>query len=59
MFTIGNCTLYDMANEAIYQRIKTVIGLDGGGSQSLYMGGAWVIKTDGRLIPAAIGIKVV
>lgn len=58
MFSIGNCTLYDMANEAIYQRIETVIGCDGGGSQSFYMGGAWIIPTDGRLIPAAIGFGV-
>lgn len=58
MFTIGNCTLYDMANEAIYQKLKYAIGLDGGGSQSLYMGGAWIITTDGRKIPAAIGLEV-
>ena len=57
MFSIGNLTLYDMANEAIYQKLKYVIGNDGGGSQSLYMG-SWVITTDGRLIPAAIGLKV-
>jgi hypothetical protein len=58
MFTIGNVTLYDMANEAIYQKLKYAIGLDGGGSQSLYMGGAWIITTDGRKIPAAIGLEV-
>jgi hypothetical protein len=58
MFSIGNITLYDMANEAINQHIQYVIGLDGGGSQSLFMGGAWVITTDGRLIPEAIGLRI-
>ena len=57
-FSIANCTLGDMLNEGLYQRMWHMIGNDGGGSQSLHMGGAYVITTDGRSVPAAIGLKV-
>jgi hypothetical protein len=58
-FSISNCTLENMLNEGLYQRMWHMIGNDGGGSQSCFMGGFWVITTDGRSIPAAVGLKVI
>lgn len=57
-FSIGNLTLKDMQKEGLAQKVTFMQGNDGGGSQSLYMGGAYVITTDGRGIPAAVGLKV-
>lgn len=58
MFSIANMTLYDMMDEGLNLKLKFLQGNDGGGSQSLYMGGGYVITTDGRLIPAAVGLEV-
>ena len=57
-FSLANLTLWQMRDEGLYQKVKFMQGNDGGGSQSLYMGGAYVITTDGRAIPAAVGIEV-
>lgn len=57
-FSIANRTLEQMLNEGLYQKVEYMIGNDGGGSQSLFMGGAWVITTDGRGIPAGVGLKI-
>lgn len=57
-FSISNVTLYDMLNEGLYQRLMYFLGNDGGGSQCFYMGGAYVITTDGRSIPACVGLEV-
>lgn len=56
-FSLTNQTLWAMKDEGLYQKMKFMQGNDGGGSQSLYMGG-WVITTDGRSIPAAVGMEV-
>lgn len=58
MFTINNCNLDAMIAEGLNLKIKTLINVDGGGSQSLYLGDGTVIPTDGRAIPSAIGLKV-
>lgn len=57
-FSLTNQTLWQMRDEGLHQKVKYMMGNDGGGSQSLYMGGAYVITTDGRAIPAAVGIEV-
>ena len=57
-FSIRNTTLYQMKDEGLYQKVMFMQGNDGGGSQSLYMGGGYVITTDGRTIPACVGLKV-
>jgi hypothetical protein len=57
-FSIANVTLHDMAAEGLYQKVKFMQNNDGGGSQSLHMGGAYVITTDGRSIPACVGLEV-
>ena len=58
LFSLTNQTLWAMRDEGLYQKVKFMQGNDGGGSQSLYMGGAYVITTDGRAIPAAVGLEV-
>jgi len=57
-FSIANCTLYEMKDEGLFQRVLFMMGNDGGGSVFLRMGGADVLATDGRSIPAAVGLKV-
>ena len=57
-FSLTNQTLWQMRDEGLNQKVKFMQGNDGGGSQSLYMGGAYVITTDGRAIPAAVGLEV-
>lgn len=56
-FSISNCTMNEMLNEGLYQKVKDMIGLDGGASQSIWMGNNWVIKTT-RQIPACIGFNI-
>ena len=58
MFSIANCSVYDMINEGMLLKAEFLQNNDGGGSQSLYMGGSYVITTDGRSVPAAVGLKV-
>ena len=57
-FSIFGCTLMEMAKEGLYQRVKFMQNNDGGGSQSLYMDGSFILTTDGRTIPACIGLKI-
>lgn len=57
-FTVSDCTLEEMTQEGLYQKVSFMQGNDGGGSQSIYMSGSWVITTDGRAIPAGVGLKV-
>lgn len=57
-FSLANLTLWQMRDEGMHQKVKYMMGNDGGGSQSLYMGGSYVITTDGRAIPAAVGLEI-
>jgi hypothetical protein len=56
-FSTANCTMGEMLTEGLFQRTLFMQNNDGGGSQSLHMGGL-VIPTDGRSIPAAVGLKI-
>ena len=47
-----------MVEEGLAHKIETLINVDGGGSQSLYLGNETVIPTDGRSIPSALGLKI-
>ena len=59
MFSIVNLTMDDMIKEGLLQRdIAFLQNNDGGGSQSLSVEGSLVISTDGRFIPAAVGLKL-
>lgn len=58
MITINNCNLDAMVEEGLAHKIETLINVDGGGSQSLYLGNETVIPTDGRSIPSALGLKI-
>lgn len=58
MLTRLNCTMEEMVQEGLYQKIKFLQGNDGGGSQSIFMGGKTIIPTDGRAIPAAVGLTI-
>lgn len=58
MITMNNCNLEAMIQEGLNQGIETLINEDGGGSQSLYLGNATVIPTDGRAIPSALGLRI-
>ena len=55
-FTVGGCTLYEMQDEGIYQKVVYMAGLDGGASQAIYMGGNYVLS--GRTLPCVIGLKI-
>ena len=57
-FSIANQTLYQMKDEGLYQKVKFMQNNDGGGSQWLYMGGAYVITSDGRTVPACVGLRI-
>jgi N-acetylmuramoyl-L-alanine amidase CwlA/peptidoglycan hydrolase-like protein with peptidoglycan-binding domain len=56
MLSMSNCTLEEMVQEGLYQKIKTLRGNDGGGSQSFSFFGETIIFTS-RGIPSFIGIK--
>ena len=58
MFSINGVSLYEMQAEGMYIGLRFLQGNDGGGSQSLFMGGAYVLTTDGRSIPAAVGLRI-
>lgn len=58
LFSLKNCSLYDMELEGELLGLKCMINHDGGGSQSLYLGGGIAIATDGRGIPSGIGLNV-
>ena len=57
-FSIANQNLYQMKDEGLYQKVKFMQNNDGGGSQWLYMGGAYVITSDGRTVPACVGLRI-
>ena len=57
-FSLTPMSFESVIAEGLYQKARTLCGNDCGGSQSLFMGGAYVLTTDGRAIPAAIGLKV-
>ena len=55
-FTISGCTLYEMRDEGLYQKVVYLQGNDGGGSKGLYMGGGYIFS--GRAIPCAVGLRI-
>ena len=57
-FSLTSVTSYDMMKEGLNQKVRFMQNNDGGGSQSIYMGGGYVITTDGRSIPTAVGLKI-
>ena len=57
-FSMANMSLEDMLEEGLNQKVTYMQGHDGGGSQSLVIGGNWVLTTDGRSIPSAVGFVV-
>ena len=57
-FSLTNMILEDMLREGLNQKVDFMQGNDGGGSQSLVINENWVLTTDGRSIPSAVGIKL-
>lgn len=58
-FSILECSCVDMTEEGLNQGdIVCMQNNDGGGSQSVCIGGSTVLATDGRKIPAVVGIKL-
>ena len=57
-FSLANMSLEDMLKEGLYQKVTFMQGNDGGGSQSVVINENWVLTTDGRSIPSAVGIKL-
>ena len=57
-FSLANMSLEDMLKEGLYQKVTYMQGNDGGGSQSVVISENWVLTTDGRSIPSAVGIKL-
>lgn len=58
MITLNNCNLSQMITEGLNQKIKTLINMDGGGSQSLDIAGSYIIKTDGRSTPSVLAFHI-